>query len=101
MKRRGPFPDKGKPTVRWGRKALDQVMCLIAGLPKEGRLTTPREHRGLRPETPGGHYVLRKSLACQWSRSGLVCRLRAHCALLSCAGLIERRSSNINVGSQH
>src|SRR5439155_2642244 len=33
---REPFPDKGKPTARWGRKALDQAACLIAGLPKEG-----------------------------------------------------------------
>ncbi len=33
------LPDKGKPTARWGRKATDQDMGLMAGLPKEGELT--------------------------------------------------------------
>jgi len=28
------LPDKGKPTARWGRKATDQAMGLMAGLPK-------------------------------------------------------------------
>ena len=31
------LPDKGKLTVRWGRKATDQAISLMAGLPKEGR----------------------------------------------------------------
>ena len=35
---RRPLPDKGKPTVRWGRKATDQARGLMAGPPKEGRM---------------------------------------------------------------
>src|SRR5882724_5052224 len=35
------LPDKGKPTARWGRKATDQAMGLMAGLPKEGRTDSP------------------------------------------------------------
>src|SRR5205807_5465173 len=96
---RGPFPEKGKPTVRWGRKAVDQVTRLIAGLPKRGCLTAPREHGGLRPSTQGGHCVLRQVIRkphpCRPTLPGLVWRVRAHCALLSYACLIERRSSNI------
>src|SRR3989442_15580098 len=88
---RGPFPEKGKPTVRWGRKAVDQVTHLIAGLPKGGRLTTPREHGGLRPATLGGHCVirkvLRKSQACRPTLPGRVGRVRAHRPLLSGADL--------------
>ena len=38
---RRPLPDKGKPTVRWGRKVTDQATGLMAGLPKEGRTDSP------------------------------------------------------------
>src|SRR6266849_2242609 len=40
-KARRLLPDKGKLTVRWGRKATDQAMGLMAGLPKEGRTGSP------------------------------------------------------------
>jgi len=32
---RAPLPDKGKPVVRRGRKATDQISDLTAGLPEE------------------------------------------------------------------
>jgi hypothetical protein len=32
---RVPLPDKGKPVVRRGRKATDQISDLTAGLPEE------------------------------------------------------------------
>lgn len=32
---RDPLPDKGKPAVRRGRKATDQISDLAAGLPEE------------------------------------------------------------------
>src|SRR5215471_17013450 len=35
------LPDKGKPTVRWGRKVTDQATSLMAELPKEGRADSP------------------------------------------------------------
>jgi hypothetical protein len=38
---RRPLPDKGKPTVRWGRKAQGQGPALTARLPKEGRYGLP------------------------------------------------------------
>src|SRR5438309_4796979 len=43
---RRALPEKGKPAVRWGRKATGQAMGLTAGLPKEERCKqTPGERR--------------------------------------------------------
>jgi len=47
---RRPLPDKGKPTVRWGRKVTGQAMSLTAGLPRKGELGRlgnggPPQHR--------------------------------------------------------
>src|SRR5712691_13174493 len=88
---RGPFPDKGKPIMKWGRKALDQVTHLIACLSKRGCPTAPREHGGLRPATQGGHDVLRKVIrkphACRPTLPRRVYRVRDRRNLLSCADL--------------
>src|SRR5881296_3384130 len=83
MKRRGSFPDKGKPAARWGRKALDQVMCLIAGLPKEGRLTAPREHLVFGPKHgEATMFSGNRSLASDLCRALFVaCALTVLCSL--------------------
>src|SRR5713101_6991458 len=44
------LPDKGKPIVRWGRKATGQATCLTARLSKEGY----RELSELRGSTAKG-----------------------------------------------
>ena len=69
---RRPLPDKGKPVARRGRKATGQAMGLRAGLPKEGRPRTPREHGGL-PQRGD----------CHVSRSRPSCRLHPPSWLLS------------------
>src|SRR5438094_2800143 len=51
---RRPFPDKGKPAARRGRKATGQAASLTAGLPKKGLKLTGTKGSAAEMETSYG-----------------------------------------------